>query len=297
VGDAGRCFLVVEDDCTVGRVLARMVRPYGEAAVAGNVCAARHLLRASVAWAAFVIDIGLPDGSGLDVLVDARAIFPRAPAMVLAGRGEGREIDTARRLHADYAVKPVEEGRLRRFLLAATSPRPEDARRADGTVPSSGPPPSSRGRGPDTLGTRIADLRRLFARRPDARTRYAIGATIAEIKARPAQYGSGRIALVAAALREDVPSLYRHAAVAERWSAGEVEELLERKGADGKGLSWSHLVALGAVTGAVVRAGLVERALAEGLSMRALSRLANASAPPAASTVRAGRKEGTRGTP
>jgi len=278
VGDAGRCFLVVEDDCKLGRVLARMVRPYGEAAVAGNVCAARHLLRAPVAWAAFFIDIGLPDGSGLDVLLDARAMFPRAPAMVLAGRSEGTEIDTAHHLRADYVVKPVVEARLQRFLRTATGAGKAEGGRAEAPAGSVGPPPSSRGRAPDTLGTRIADLRRLFARRPDARTRYAIGATIAEIKARPAQYGSGGVAVVAAALKEDVPSLYRHAAVAERWSAAEVEAILERKGAGGKGLSWSHLVALGAVAGTVVRAALVERALAEGLSVRKLSGLASASA-------------------
>ena len=290
MGDAGPCFLVVEDDCTLGRVLARMVRPFGEAAVAGNVCAARHLLEAPVAWTAFVIAVGLPDGSGLDVLLHARTAFPRAPALVLAGRNEGTDLDTARQLHADYMVKPVEEARLRRFLLAAASVSKPGAARLEGLASTPGSPPSSRGRAPDTLGSRIADLRRLFARRPDARTRYAIGATIAEIKSRPGQYGSGSVAVVAAALREDVPSLYRHAAVAERWTAAEVDELLERRGPDGKGLSWSHLVTLGAVPGTAARAGLVERALAEGLSVRALHGLAN---PGAARTRSAARADAT----
>jgi DNA-binding response OmpR family regulator len=285
VGDAGPFFLVVEDDCTLGRVLARMVRPFGEAAVAGNVCAARHLLEAPVAWTAFVIDVGLPDGSGLDVLVDARTAFPRAPAMVLAGQNEGTDVDSAHQLRADYVIKPVEEARLRRFLLAAASLAKQGGARADGPAAA---PPSSRGRARETLGSRIADLRKLFARRPDARTRYAIGATLAEIKSRPEQYGAGSVAAVAAALREDVPSLYRHAAVAERWTAAEVDELLERRGPNGKGLSWSHLVTLGAVPGAAARAGLVERALAEGLSVRALNGLANPSTGRAMSVARGG---------
>ena len=286
MGDvAANRFLVVEDDRLLGRALARMMRPYGEAAVAGTVCGARRLLAAPVAWTGFVVDIALPDGSGFEVLGDARTAFPHAPAVVLTGRVDRDAANAAYDLGATYMVKPVALDRLRRFLQEATllDSGPGGARRRPLPRPPLPPPPASEervspwgeaARLPDLLEKRIAELRELLARRPDARTRYAIGATVAEIKSRPGQYGAGAVAVVAVALGEDVPSLYRHATVAERWSAKEVEELLDRRGRDGKGLSWSHLVALGTVSGAAARAGLVERTLAEGLSVRELSALA-----------------------
>jgi ActR/RegA family two-component response regulator len=61
-------FLVVDDDASVGRHLARIVRPFGEAVVAGSVSGAMALLEAHVAWRGFFVDLGLPDGSGLDVV-------------------------------------------------------------------------------------------------------------------------------------------------------------------------------------------------------------------------------------
>jgi hypothetical protein len=82
------------------------------------------------------------------------------------------------------------------------------------------------------------------------------------------------------ALGEDVPSLYRHAAVAERLGATEVEDLLSRRGPRGQALSWSHLVVLGSVRSQAVRESLVRRVFAEGLSVRALTAAAGEGAAP-----------------
>jgi hypothetical protein len=124
---------------------------------------------------------------------------------------------------------------------------------------------------PGTLPDCIEHLRALLAAPQNARTRYAIGATVAALKARADLFGLGAVAAAAEALREDVPSLYRHAAVAERLSASEVEALLGRRGSRGQTLSWSHLVVLGSVASPAMREELVVQVLAEGLSVRALA--------------------------
>jgi CheY-like chemotaxis protein len=250
-------FLVVEDDETVRQALGRLVRSYGEAAFACTAHEARELLAAGTRWSAFIFDIGLPDGCGLDVLAEARAVYPAVPAMVLTGSLAGADINTAYDLHANYVVKPVDASRLGRFLRAASKrevPRLSDA-----------------GQVPDTLPGCIEHLRVLFTAPRGVRARYAIGATVAAIKERTDLFGAGAVAVVAEALGEDVPSLYRHAAVAERLGASEVEDLLGRKGPGGRSLSWSHLVVLGSVESPAARERLVRRVLEEGLSVRGLT--------------------------
>ncbi|MGH7294796.1 MAG: hypothetical protein ACRELB_07685, partial [Polyangiaceae bacterium] len=74
-------------------------------------------------------------------------------------------------------------------------------------------------------------------------TRHAIGSLVHAVKSAPDAYGTGAVARLAVATGEDLPTLYRHAAVAARWSLGEVEALT---GGEPR-LSWSHLVQLASV--------------------------------------------------
>jgi len=259
-------FLVVEDDDALGRALGRIVRTYGHMTLATSATDARRLLSRPSTWRAFVLDVGLPDGSGLDLLADARATFPSTPALVLTGRTEASSINAAYDLNADYVVKPIAEARVRRFLDVATASSPSTRPQA---------PPSTTA---DPLQRCIEHLRLLLSQPPDALTRHAIGAAIADIKARPSEYGSRAVSIAAAALGEDVPTLYRYAGVAERWSVVEVSAILARKGSDGRSLTWSHLVVIAAVSSAAVRERLLERALAEPLSVRELTVLAQHSA-------------------
>jgi ActR/RegA family two-component response regulator len=278
VGSTAR-FLVVDDDPTVGRQLARLVRPFGEAVVAGTVSGANALLAAPVSWRGFFVDLGLPDGSGLDVVGAARTACPGARAMVLTGNTDAGMINAVHDLGANYVVKPVDGARIEKFLREVVGPAEAARSRAAATAAVGkvmGPTgPRTREQAPEvmpgTLEGCIARLRELMATRPDPMVRYGVGEIIARIKARPWAYGKGAVAVVAAAIGEDVPSLYRHAAVAECWSEAEVRGLCARKGRDGRGLSWSHIVLLGGVRSAVVRAGLVERVLGQGLSVRELA--------------------------
>jgi DNA-binding NarL/FixJ family response regulator len=80
------------------------------------------LLADGAKWRAWFIDIGLPDGRGLEVLARARRLHPLTPAMVLTGCTEAQAINTAYDLRADYVVKPLDRGRVDRFLADAYNP-------------------------------------------------------------------------------------------------------------------------------------------------------------------------------
>ena len=267
----GARFLVVDDDVLVGRQLVRVVRAFGEAIVAGSVSGAMAMLAERVAWDGFFVDLGLPDGSGLDVVGAARTAFPGKRAMVLTGNVEPRLINAVHDLGACYVVKPVEVARIERFCFEITTPSATDRQQP----PSPGPSAI-----PASLEGCISRLRELLSLRLDPLVRYAIGAIVADIKARPELYGTSGVTRVASAVGEDVPSLYRHAAVAECWTEAGVRALLSRKGLNGRPLSWSHVVLLGNVASPPARRHLENKALDEGLSVRKLAELVAAASGP-----------------
>lgn len=118
--------LVVEDTEELADALARHLRGEGHAvdhvATAAEAAAA---LRA-VDYAAVVLDLGLPDGSGLDLLRAERARGDRTPILVATARD--RVSDRIAGLDAgadDYVVKPFDlgevEARLRALVRRATT--------------------------------------------------------------------------------------------------------------------------------------------------------------------------------
>jgi DNA-binding NarL/FixJ family response regulator len=244
----GAHFLVVDDDPVVARNLSRVVERFGAVVVAGSVSAARAILDSRVRWSGFVIDLGLPDGSGFDIVRAVRRTMPDAPAMVLTGQLDASFVNEAHDLRVHYVVKPVERARIERFCREA-----------------SGSPGASVI--PESLDECISRVRELLTRRPEPIVRWEIGRIIAEVKADHASYGSSGVATLAAAVGEDAPSLYRYATMAETWSEGEVQELCTGKPA----LTWSHLVALGNIEDAATRQRWIARARAERLSVRELS--------------------------
>jgi DNA-binding NarL/FixJ family response regulator len=114
-------FLVVEDDPALRRALSRIIRRYGEAVGVATVREGQALASDGSRWSGLFIDLGLPDGSGLDVLAWARAAHNRAPAMVLTGWADPDAINAAFDMHAHYVVKPFSTERIKRFLANATS--------------------------------------------------------------------------------------------------------------------------------------------------------------------------------
>jgi DNA-binding NarL/FixJ family response regulator len=114
-------FLMVDDDAAVQRCLARVVRRHGEFVAADTFQRAAYLLSDGSMWAGFFFDVELPDGSGLDLLAQARDAHPITPAMVLTGNNRDSTANAAYDLRAHYVIKPVATKRIEQFLKDAVS--------------------------------------------------------------------------------------------------------------------------------------------------------------------------------
>ena len=103
--------------------------------------------------------------------------------------------------------------------------------------------------------------------------RHQVGLLVVAVKRDPELYGKQAVALVAAALGRDEATLYRFAQVASRWTEPEIAAWTARARAAKSPLSWWHFVEASAVARKRDRDELLGRAVAEGLSVRALARI------------------------
>ena len=71
------------------------------------------------AWAALIVDVSLPDGSGIDLLRKWRKRDEVLPALVVTGHVNAELVNQAFDLGAEYVVKPVVGERLRAFAQRA----------------------------------------------------------------------------------------------------------------------------------------------------------------------------------
>jgi DNA-binding NarL/FixJ family response regulator len=102
---------------------------WGSAHVVHNARDAQAAIQAT-AWAGIFLDVGLPDGSGLDVLARVRAFRPTNPVLVLTGDNEPEAINRACELGASFAVKPASTSLIENFIRSAQSLRQRLARAA-----------------------------------------------------------------------------------------------------------------------------------------------------------------------
>jgi len=125
-----RHLLVVDDEPHIGLVL----RPYLEQ-LGYRVSFARSLAEARAAVGdappdGMLLDLHLPDGSGLDFLRDLRAKSgtARLPILVLTAEGEERVLREARRLGAALVTKPFSPTKLSQRIatMFGDLPVPED---------------------------------------------------------------------------------------------------------------------------------------------------------------------------
>lgn len=248
-------FFAVDDEPDAQRWYAKTLRAYGDVRVARSVEAARRELAKRPDLIAALFDVCLPDGSGLEVLADFRRHYPSTPAVVVTGYVKGDVVNTAYDLDAGVMSKPFDGDRLRHWVERVMTHRATSL----GTQEAA------------ALGQRIESLKILFARRPcDARVRYGIGQIVAELKKHPAVYGASAVATAASSVGEALPSLYRHARVAQRWPVEDFELLLDRTMADGRHLSWSHFVSLAGVSAGAVYDRIVEQTLSQSWTVRQL---------------------------
>jgi DNA-binding NarL/FixJ family response regulator len=114
--------LVLEDEPLVAHAIVRRARGVDDAYVAATVCAGNLLLAKLQNWGAFILDVRLPDGSGLDVLVNAIKANPRTPALILSGFNDPEFINAAFDLSARYLAKSFfKPARIERFLREASN--------------------------------------------------------------------------------------------------------------------------------------------------------------------------------
>jgi two-component system phosphate regulon response regulator PhoB len=127
---AARHLLVVDDEPHIGLVL----RPYLEqlgyrVSFARTLTEARAAMRTPPPADGLLLDLHLPDGSGLDFLRDLRAQSgtARLPVLVLTAEGEDRVLREARQLGAALVTKPFSPTKLsQRIALMFGDPPPDD---------------------------------------------------------------------------------------------------------------------------------------------------------------------------
>ena len=129
--DAFPGVLVVEDDEAVARVLGIMLRRDGHTVtLAGSLSEARQVLtdrRPSV----ILLDMKLPDGSGLELLdhLAATAGLEQVPVVVLSGVEPTFDHRTRSDRVVEWLIKPFAERELLRALRVATGEDPNETRR------------------------------------------------------------------------------------------------------------------------------------------------------------------------
>lgn len=111
--------LLVEDHAATLEVMARLLRRDGHRVVAANNV--EEALRAGREhrFDVLIADMGLPDGSGWDLLATLRESHP-VIGIALSGYGMERDVQRARAAgFSVHATKPVDLATLRRLIAGA----------------------------------------------------------------------------------------------------------------------------------------------------------------------------------
>lgn len=99
--------------------MARHLGGYGSVTTAASAAEALEKLSTRASWTGFVIDLWLPDGSGLDVLARGRERQPLVPAVLMSGALAPDAINRAFPLDARCLCKPCPGECLRQFAQEA----------------------------------------------------------------------------------------------------------------------------------------------------------------------------------
>lgn len=114
--EGGVNWLLVEDDLHVARAIERILSKYGAVCRAASLAAAFQRIEAFSDYCGLVLDVKLPDGSGLDALRELRARGCEAPALVMTAHNDRDNINTAQLLGAQFLWKPWSNENLRTFV-------------------------------------------------------------------------------------------------------------------------------------------------------------------------------------
>ena len=111
-------FLIVEDEPLLGLALSRAYSAFGRVVVAPTLLEAQRLL-SEQRFAAMIVDVKLPDGSGFDLLAHVRERASEMEVLVLSGQVDAARLSQAFTLGVTYLVKPASSTQLRQFAMRA----------------------------------------------------------------------------------------------------------------------------------------------------------------------------------
>jgi DNA-binding NarL/FixJ family response regulator len=115
-------FLIVDDDELLTKALTRHLSSIRPCVTATTIASAREKLSTHTRpFSGFVFDLRLPDGSGLDLLAEARCYARGVPALILTSELDRQVINAAYRLGGVCLLKPAGAGELARFASEAVA--------------------------------------------------------------------------------------------------------------------------------------------------------------------------------
>lgn len=222
--------LIVEDNASMARCLADIAKNFGNVTVEATVSGALERLASHSPWIAFIIDLGLPDGSGLDVISDIRARDRNVPALVLTGNHEHDAINAAFDLQAQYLAKPARRAQIERFLCSVKERR----------NPPSGLTPKL----PEGLARVVKDALDVRADLGAIEAEYAYHLVLVARAATGLRVGGrSAVAICAEALGMARPTLQAYVSLIARYSATEIKRLLTLRDCHGRSVvTMSHLM-------------------------------------------------------
>jgi two-component system nitrogen regulation response regulator NtrX len=123
-GRAGDTILVIDDEEGVRKATLGLLQGRGFKALAADSVGEGLRLFAERRPAAVLLDLKLPDGTGIDVLRELQRQAPGTPVIVISGYGRvGEAVEAMRMGAADFIEKPVASERLFEVLQRALRPR------------------------------------------------------------------------------------------------------------------------------------------------------------------------------
>ena len=116
--------LVIDDDDSVRKTCVELLRARGHKTLAAASVREGLQLFAERRPAAVLLDLKLPDGTGIDVLRELQRQAPGTPVVVISGHGSVSQAVEAMRVGAsDYVEKPISRERLFAVLDRVLDPR------------------------------------------------------------------------------------------------------------------------------------------------------------------------------
>jgi DNA-binding response OmpR family regulator len=254
--------LVVEDDPLVARLLARAVARLAHPVVGKTVREGIALLDGGPACRAAILDLGLPDGSAVEIIEHAQRAGFSLPALIVSGESDPAVARAMRAMGAGFCLKPVDGAAIEQFV--------RDAQQTDPELDEL-PPPSA----PSRLLAGMAE-----AAVAELRAQYEIGQFVHRLR----YPGPGEIwrlqDLIALGQRLNLhPSaLRRRARVSETMRPDEFEALASLRTPRGLPLTWSHFELLSKVRSRSRREAIARRAAVGDLGVRECAAMVQAGA-------------------